>query len=121
MKKLIVVLVFLFAATALFGQSIQVPDVMIGKWLDHNYDAVWDFSTTNIRILSTSGEVIFDFRGRTIKNFAPLLENGVPGVTFSCDESARTYRFLKPVLNTDLILEIDRTNLPRYNVTMKKQ
>ena len=121
MKKLILVLVILLAASALYADSIQLGNFPVGKWLDPNYDAVWDFSTNNIRILGTNGQVLWDFSTKTVQNFKVFLEGTQPGISFNCPEAGRSYRFLKPLTNTDVTMEIERSALPKYSVTMKKQ
>ena len=121
MKKTIVLLVILLAASALFADDIQLGTFPIGQWLDPNYDAVWDFSTNNIRILSPNGNVLYDFSTKTVQDFKVFLDGTQPGISFTCPEAERSYRFLKPLLNSDVILEIERSNLPRYSVTMQKQ
>ena len=67
MKKLIVVLVILLAASALYADPIQLGNFPVGQWLDPNYNAVWDFSSGNIRILSPSGRVLYDFSPKQLK------------------------------------------------------
>jgi len=121
MKKLIVVLVVFLAATALYADNIQLGNFPVGQWLDSNYDAVWDFSSGNIRILGTDGKVLYDFAGKTIQNFKVFVDGTQPGISFTCPEAERSYRFLKPLTNTDVVMEIERTSLPKYSVTMKKK
>ena len=121
MKKLIVVLIFLLAASALFADPIQLGNFPVGKWLDPNYDAVWDFTSGNIRILSPSGAVLYDFSTKTVNNFKVFLEGTQPGISFTCPEAGRSYRFLKPLTNTDVVLEIERSGQAKYSVNMKKQ
>ena len=121
MKKLIVVLVVFFVAVSLSADPIQLGSFPIGQWLDANYDAVWDFSSNNIRILSTSGAVLYDFSSKTIQNFSVFMDGAQPGISFTCPEAGRSYRFLKPLTNTDVVMEIERSGQPKYTVTMKKQ
>ena len=121
MKKLIVVLLVLFAAASLPADPIQLGTFPIGQWLDANYDAVWDFSSNNIRILSTDGRVLYDFAGKTIQNFRVFLDGTQPGISFTCPEAGRSYRFIKPLVNTDVIMEIERSGLPTYTVTMRRR
>jgi len=122
MKKLIIVLVLLLAATALFAQSIKIGAFPAEKWLDDRYDAVWEFTANNIRILSsTDGSVLWDFAGKTINDFKVIMDsNGQPGITFSCTEADRSYSF-KPRVNGDLTMEIERPNLPKDTKVIKKQ
>jgi hypothetical protein len=49
------------------------------------------------------------------------MEGAQPGITFKCPEAGRSYKFLKPLVNSDVIMEIERYNNPKYSVTMKKQ
>jgi hypothetical protein len=93
----------------------------VGKWLDSNYDAVWDFSSDNIRILSTDGKVLYDFAGKTIQDFKVFLDGTQPGISFTCPDSGRSYRFLKPLTGSDVVMEINRSGKAKYSVTMKKQ
>ena len=121
MKKLIIVLVLLLAATALFGQAINIGSFPPGKWLDAKYDAVWEFSATNIRILdSKTGDVAWDFAGKTIKDFRVFLDGRNPGISFSCSDAGRSYSF-KTGTGTDLVMVIKRDGLDDYTVTMKQQ
>jgi len=121
MKKLIIVLVLLFAAAALFGQSIKIGGFPAGKWLDANYDAIWEFSANGIRILdSKTGDVAWDFAGKTIKDFNGFTEGRTIGLSFSCPDAERTYTF-KAGTSGDVVMEIDRDGKPKYTVTMKKQ
>ena len=121
MKKTIVILVMLLAATALFADPINLGNFPVGKWLDSKYNAVWDFSSGNIRILDKSGAVLYDFSKKTVQNFKVFLDGTSPGITFSCTEAGRTYKFTKPLTGSDVIMQIDRAGLPAYKVTMPKQ
>jgi hypothetical protein len=125
MKKLIIVLVLLLAATALFGQSIRVPSNMVGKWLDSisnsefDYEAVWEFSTNGLKVSGSDGE--FNFAGKTIRDFNGISEGIQVGISFSCVESERSYKFLTALPSTDIVMTIDRAGLPTYTIRMKKQ
>jgi hypothetical protein len=121
MKKLIVVLVVFFTAVSLSADPIELGSFPIGSWLDANYDAVWEFSSNNIRILSTSGAVLYDFSTKTIQNFRVFVDGTQPGISFTCPEAGRSYRFVKPLTNTDVIMEIERIDEPKYTVTMTRR
>jgi hypothetical protein len=121
MKKLLMVLIVLLTAVSLSADPIQLGNFPVGQWLDANYNAVWDFSSNNIRILSTDGKVLYDFSGKTIQDFKVIMEGAQPGISFACPEAGRTYKFLKPLINSDVIMEIKRDANPTYSVTMKKQ
>ena len=120
MKKLIVALIILFFVTPLFADSIQLGNFPVGQWLDTNYDAVWDFTSSNIRILSRDGRVLYDFSDKTIQDFKVFMEGTQPGISFTCPESGRSYKFLKPITNSNLSMEIERNNKPKYSITMNK-
>jgi len=121
MKKIFAVLIVLLTAMALSADPIQLGNFPVGQWLDANYNAVWDFSSNNIRILSPNGIVLYDFSDKTIRDFKVILEGTQPGISFTCVESGRSYKFLKPLIGTDLSMYIIRTGLPEYSVTMKKK
>jgi len=122
MKKLIVILIVFLTAMSLSADNISLGTFPVGQWLDPNYDAVWDFSTSNIRILSTSGAVLYDFSTKTVQDFRVFLDGTQPGISFNCPEAGRSYRFIKTSgLNTDVTLEITRSGQPTYTITMKRQ
>jgi hypothetical protein len=120
MKKLaFLVLILVLTAGFASAQGIDVGDFPTGKWLDPNYDAVWEFSVDNIRILDTSGGVYFDFSEATVENFD--VSAGTKGVvlSFSCVETGKSYTFTKPVsMGTSIILEIDPPWNEDYRVEM---
>jgi len=121
MKKIIVILIILLTAGSLSADPIYLGNFPVGQWLDANYNAVWDFTSNNIRILSTNGMVLYDFSNKTIHDFKVSLEGTQPAISFSCPEAGRSYKFVKPLLNDDLNMRISRRNLPEYSVTMRKQ
>jgi hypothetical protein len=122
MKKFIVVLVLLFAATVVFAQPIQLGTFPVGKWLDPNYDAIWEFSSNNIKILSsTDGSVLYDFSTKTIQNFKVVVDAGQPGIQFTCPDAGRSYTFKATLPNTNVAMDIERDDQPKYNLTMRKQ
>jgi len=121
MKKLLVVLIILLAAASLPADPIQLGNLPLGQWLDTNYNAVWDFTSNNIRILSTDGRVLYDFSNKTILDFKIIMEGTQPGITFTCVESKRTYKFLKPLTSSEMVMEINRNYLPTYTIAMKKR
>ena len=122
MKKLVVCLFVFFVAVSVFAADpIQLGNFPVGQWLDHNYNVIWDFASNNIRILSTDGKVLYDFSGKTIQDFKVFMDGAQPGISFTCPEAGRSYRFVKTLTDTDLIMTIERSKLPSYTVTMKKR
>jgi hypothetical protein len=120
MKKFLLVLVLVAAAAGFVtAQEIEFGKLPPGKWLDPNYDAVWEVTSSNIRILDINGKVLFEFRGKTNKNFSVGTSSQGPYATFSTEETGKTYKFTKPVTNKNVILEIDRPGQPHYMVDMK--
>ncbi|MDR0448807.1 MAG: hypothetical protein LBH07_09085 [Treponema sp.] len=121
MKKLVLCVVILFVTVSVFANPINLGNFPVGKWLDPNYNVIWEFSSNNIRILSTSGAVLYDFSDKSIQDFGVFMDGMQPGISFTCPEAGRSYRFIKPLANSDLIMEIDRSGLPKYTVSMKMQ
>jgi len=120
MKKIFTVLIILLAAASLPANPNQLGDFPLGQWLDANYDAVWDFTSNNIRILSSSGKVLYDFSDKTIRDFKVFMEGTRPGISFTCPEAGRTYKFLKPLNSSNAIMEIERGNRSKYTVALKR-
>ena len=120
MKKLIVVLVLLLAAAAISAQSINLGTFPVGQWLDHNYNVVWDFSSNNIRVLNTEGEVLYDFSSK-ISDFKITMSGVQPALSFTGTESGRSYLIIAAVPSSDLTLEMSKSDQPKYSVKMKKQ
>jgi hypothetical protein len=126
MKKLMAVLIVLLVAMSASAIPIDLGSFPTGQWLDPNYDAVWEFSPSNIRILSkTTGAVVYDFDQKTVQELRSFMDNNSPTVSFSCPESERKYNFARPLGSLDLVMTIDRTlympDFPIYTVTMPRQ
>ena len=121
MKKIFAVLIVLLTAVSLSADPIQLGSFPLGQWLDANYNAVWDFTSNNIRILSTNGRVLYDFSNKTIQDFKITLEGAQPVISFTCPESGRSYKFTKPLTSSDVTMQIKRYGRPDYSVIMKKQ
>ncbi len=123
MKKFLVTVAALCVmAVSAFAADLDLGAFPTGKWLDPNYDAVWEFGATGINILDTNGTVLWNFREKTVNDFTVGLDGVVPVLSFSCPEAGRSYRIMKrSITNADLVLEITRPGLPLYTVTMKMQ
>jgi hypothetical protein len=120
-KSLFILLILVLASGVALADTINLGNFPVGSWLDPNYDAVWEFSTGNIRILSPAGEVHYDFADKGLENFKVSVEGGNPVITFSSEDTRRSYKFTKPMTNTDVILEIEAPWNPDYRVEMKRQ
>ena len=120
MKKIVFFSIVLVLITVgAFAQSFDLGEFPTGKWADQRYDAVWEFSADNIRILDADGGGYYEFKDKTIKNFKVSASLEGVKLEFSCEESGRAYQFLKPPTNLDLEMEIDtdwgtnyKTDLP---------
>ena len=120
MKKLVLVLFVALVAMSVSAQTIQLGNFPVGQWLDRNYNAIWEFSSNNIRILYPNGVVAHDFSTSTILNFRVFMEGTAPGISFSCPDTGRSYRFIKPLTSGDLVMEIEREGQPSYSVTQRQ-
>jgi hypothetical protein len=121
MKKLVVVLLFVLSASAVFADTLNLGTFPLGKWFDSNYGAYWEFSSGNIRIVDASGKLFFDFGTATIKDFKVGAEAAGATITFSCVETGKSYKLTKPLTNLNIILEIDPPWKVHYKVEMAKQ
>ncbi len=122
MKKFLVVLAFLLVASAFVtAESIDLGKFPKGKWLDSNWNAVWEFGADSIRLLDTAGNVLFDFKDK-ITNFKVDVGVSEASISFTCKETERKYVFTKGVANLDLVMSIDPDwTTTDYKVTMKMQ
>ena len=102
-------------------EGIDLGDFPIGKWLDANWDAVWEFNSDNIRILDTEGGVYYDFNGKTIKDFKISPSTSGLKLTFRCEETGKKYEFIKGLTNLDLKMVIDTDTGNHYEVDLPKQ
>jgi hypothetical protein len=122
MKRVFSVLILAFAVSGLvMAEGIELGTFPLGSWKDANYEAVWEFSSGNVRILSPAGEVYYDFGKATVEGLKVGLEGGMVTLSFSCSETGKSYKFTKPLTEAGLILEIDRPAQPHYKVSMPKQ
>ncbi len=122
MKRIALFAVVLALALApAMAQGINLGNFPLGSWLDANYDAVWEFTTGNIRILAPDGSVHFDFGKEGIQDFKVGAGSDGPFITFSCAATGKAYKLIKPLLKADMTLEITRPKLPLYTVVMAKR
>jgi len=109
-----------FLLIGLSAGDIDLGNFPVGKWVDSRYEAVWTFSTGNIQLFTTGGDLVFDFDGK-VDNFK--VNGSLSGVeiTFSCKETGRTYKFVKGVSNLDLQMVIDKDSGVHYDTPLKIQ
>lgn len=120
MKKLLFVFVLLSVAAGFaFSQGIEFSSLPPGKWIDANWNAVWEVTPTNLRILDLNGNVLFEFKGKTNQNFSIGSSSLGPFITFYTEETGKTYKITKTTGDVNVILEIDRPGQPHYMVEMK--
>lgn len=137
MKKIIIAALFVIGAVFALSaedsvdvsgvRGVKYPagiDAPTGVWHDSKWNADWEFATNSI-VLKQDGKVVYDFTN-SAENFSA--KAGLSGltVTFSCSETGRSYKFVKPVsLNADLEMTIDRNDVPandpnkHYETTIK--
>ncbi len=119
MKKFLLVILMVAAATVMVHSAdMELGDFPLGKWLDSNWDAVWEFESNNIRILDVDGGVYCDFSEKTIENWS--VKPGTKGlvVSFYCPETGKKYQFTKPLTNLNLLMVIDTDTGNHYEVEL---
>ena len=122
MKKILLIIMILLAATVMvYSQGIDLGDFPIGKWLDANWDAVWEFSSSNIRILGTHGEVHYDFYGKTIEKWSVRPSDQGLVLSFYCPDTGKEYYFVKPLTNLNLLMDINTDSGIKYHVELPLQ
>ena len=123
MKKAIVTLVLLLVtAVTVSAQSVNLGDFPKGKWLDDKWNAMWEFSADNIRILdAASGAVAYDFKDK-ITDFKVDVSLTEAKISFVCKEAGRSYVFTKGIKDLNLTMTIDPDwTTENYEVNMAFQ
>jgi len=108
MKKILTLVAV--AAIALSSTFALDLGSIKGTWKDANYNANWTFSADGKIVLTdAAGETVFTFDDSNVTDFKPEAISDGAGFSFYCKETARKYKFLKPIsLKTDLTMDIDR-------------
>lgn len=118
-KILLVVLVLLVSAGFAMADEINLGTFPVGKWLDANWDAEWEFSVGNIKINdSKTGKTVYDFSYSTLTKFAVEASADGVSLSFYCEETEKTYKFTKTLTNENVILDIDPPVGDHYKVEM---
>lgn len=122
MKKVLVMLTMLVLLSAFVSaESINLGNFPKGKWVDSNWNAVWEFGVDSVRLLDTNGNVIFDFKDK-ITDFKVDVSLTAAKISFTCAETQRKYLFTKATTNLDMDMKIDPDwTTTDYTVSMKFQ
>lgn len=120
-RVLLVVLILLSVTLVTSAEGINLGDFPLGKWLDANWDAVWEFRSDNIRILSPAGEVLYDFADKNVTDFSVKPSTGGLVLSFKCAEANRSYQFTKPLTNMNLKMVIVKGSGAPYEVELPFQ
>lgn len=120
MKKALFLFLFFLLMGGFLAAEINLGAFPLGTWLDDTYEAYWEFTTGNIRILDAAGNVYYDFGDKTLKDFKVGASGGAQ-LSFSCVETGKRYTFTKPLTNSSMKLEIEKPDKPLYSVDMAKQ
>lgn len=116
---MLVLLLVLVALVPVTAQAINLGNFPLGSFVDPNYDAVWEFTSNNIRILDMAGAELFNFSQNTVRDFRVGLDGLNPLVSFSCVESQRSYRFVKPLNRNVVLMTINAPWNPNYQVELR--
>ncbi len=122
MKKILIICLLLIAGTSMvWSGGLNLGNFPLGKWLDARWNAVWEFNSGNIRILTPSGDVYYDFNGKTIENFSVKPSAKGLSLSFYCKETGKKYNFIKPLTNLNLLMEIRTDTGNNYKVELPFQ
>jgi len=122
MKKLVLVLVLLFAVTGayLFAQAADFSSLPTGSWLDSNYNGTWTFSAAGITIKCNKTGSSTTFTPSNIQGLKAVMSGFTAGINFSSSATGKSYSFF-PATDGTMLLRIDREGLEPYSVTMQKR
>ncbi|MCR5698348.1 MAG: hypothetical protein K6G52_01775 [Treponemataceae bacterium] len=118
MKKILAVLLAgVVLAVGVF--AVDMGSFPTGTWQDSRWNADWVFSVEGVQLKdSNSGALIFDFANK-MENFAVTPSVSGVSLSFDCAETGRSYTFTKGMsATTDIEMEIRRTGLENYKVTL---
>lgn len=104
--------IFAFVAVAVMavaGAFAMDLGAIQGTWQDEYYAANWTFSANgSITLTQTNGNVVYTFDDTNITDFKPIADEDGVGFSFTCAETQRKYKFVKPLtLTTDIKMVID--------------
>ena len=120
MKKILFISVLLLILTgSIFAEGLELGPFPVGKWADNTYDAVWEFNSNNIRILDNDGGVYYSFDGDNITDFKVGTEISGIYMSFYCEATGKTYKFLKKATDLNLDMTIDKDSGTHYEKTLE--
>ena len=119
MKKFLAILfVLAVCVTGVFAADTEFPT---GTWIDENWDAKWVFTGDKVELYDVDNALVYTFTYDNTEDFklTPTAEGLV--LSFSCAETNRAYKFIKPItLSADLEMIIDPDWTDKdYEVTIK--
>lgn len=122
MKRIIATaLVALAVAVSAFAAEIDLGQFPKGRWLDPNWNAVWEFGADGIRILDKGGAVVYDFKDK-ISGLKVNVGVGEVTLSFTCADAERSYVFTKKTTDLGLSMKIDpEWTTKDYSVDMELQ
>jgi len=120
MKRLVLALV-VAAILVPAASALDLGNFPLGSWFDANWDAVWEFTSGNIRILAPDGTEHFDFDKAGVQNWKIGAGADGPNISFDCEASGKSYKLSKPLTSAAVILEITRPAEANYRVEMAKR
>jgi hypothetical protein len=107
MKRIIATaLVALVIVASAFAAEIDLGQFPKGRWLNPNWDAVWEFGADGIRILDRDGSVVYDFEGK-ISGLKVDVGVGEVTLSFACADAERSYVFTKKTTDLGLSMKIN--------------
>lgn len=122
MKKMILVLVLLFAAAALYAQDFS--SLPSGSWNDNNspkWNGTWTFSASGITIKDNDGGGSVTFTTRNVKDIKAARIGSSAGISFSSDDTGKTYRFAPNLTDGTMTIQITKDDGETYEKKMTKQ
>ncbi|MDR1787103.1 MAG: hypothetical protein LBR16_01415 [Treponema sp.] len=122
-KRALAVIAALFVANIVCAADLDLSKFPVsGKWSDPQWGALWELSSTGIRLLDAKTEkVIADFSKLTISNFKVDVGLSGASISWSCKSTLRDYVISKGTgLDTDLTLTVTpQWKQGAYTTTMK--
>lgn len=121
MKRIYCAFVLVIIGTLVTAQSVDLGQFPKGKWIDNNWNAVWEFGANSIKLYDIAGNLLFDF-DKKVENLKVNVTLTKAQVSFYCKETERSYTFSKDLKDLNLDMEIKRDwTTEGYNVDLQFQ